>query len=434
MGLYVEMLSKKIEPNAFTFSAMLKNSPIVTARGLHGQAIKMGCEMNSYVRTGLIDVYARGGEVELAGQLFDKMPERSLVSLTTMMTGLAKNGDVDGARAVFEGMGERDVVCWNVMIDAYVQHGRANEALVLFREMLSGDVCPDGVTLVAVFSACGQLGALESGRWVHGYMKNRRVRMNVHVGAALVDMYSKCGSWEDARLVFDEIKSKDIVVWNAMISGYAMNGLSREALQLFSEMRQLSVHPTEITFIGLLSVCAHAGLVREGSEIFRSMRKEYGIEPRIEHYGCMINLLGRLGHLNEAFKLVKAMTMSIATRPDQIIWRTLLDACRLHGDSDLGEDIIKFYTDQNPASSGAFILLSNIYAAKRNWNGAKRVRTMMKDTGIQKEPGCSSIEVNNTVHEFLAGDAKHPKRKEIYLMLEELNRCLRDYGNDAQQT
>lgn len=430
LGFYVEMLSKSIEPNAFTISAILKNCAVVPAKGIHGQAIKMGCDLNSYVRTGLVDVYARGGDLVLAKQLFDTMPEKGLVSLTTMMTGLSKHGDVDGARKMFDGMGERDVVCWNVIIDGYVQHGRPNEALFLFRQMLSENICPDGVTLVAVFSACGQLGALESGRWIHAYMKNKRIRMNVHVGAALVDMYSKCGSLEDARLVFDEVKSKDVVVWNAMISGYAMNGLSIEALQLFSDMCRLNVPPTEITFIGILSVCAHAGLVHEGSRFFQLMRGEYGIEPQIEHYGCMVNLLGRVGQLNEAFQLVKAMNIN----PDHIIWRTLLDACRLHGNDDLGEEIAKFYTDQNLESSGACVLLSNIYAAAHNWNGVQRVRTMMKATGIQKEPGCSSIEVNNTAHEFIAGDIRHPRRKEIYLMLEELNRCLKDYGNSPQQT
>ncbi|KAL8144977.1 hypothetical protein AgCh_003262 [Apium graveolens] len=346
------------------------------------------------------------------------------------MTGLAKHGDVEGARILFDGMGERDIVCWNVIIDGYVQHGRPNEALFLFRQMLSDNVCPDGVTLVAVFSACGQLGALESGRWVHAYMKNKRIRMNVHVGAALVDMYSKCGSLEDARLVFDEIKSKDVVVWNAMISGYAMNGLSIEGLQLFSDMCRLNVPPTEITFIGILSVCAHAGLVHEGSRFFRLMRGEYGIEPRIEHYGCMVNLLGRVGQLTEAFQLVKAMDID----PDLIICRTLLDACRFHGNDDLGEEIVKFYTDQKLESSGACVLLSNIYAAAHNWNGVQRVRTMMKATGIQKEPGCSSIEVNNTVHEFIAGDIRHLDRKDVYLMLEKLSRCLKDYGNSLQQT
>lgn len=362
--------------------------------------------------------------------LFDTMSEKSLISLTTMMTGLAKHGDVDGARALFDEIRERDVVCWNVIIDGYVQHGRPSEALVLFRHLLSTNICPDGVTLVAVFSACGQLGALESGRWVHASMKSTRIRMNVHVGAALVDMYSKCGSLEDARLIFDEIKSKDVVVWNAMISGYAMNGLSEEALQLFSDMSRLNVPPTEITFIGILSVCAHAGLVYAGSKIFRSMREKYGIEPKIEHYGCMVDLLGRVGQLNEAFQLVKAMNMN----PDHIICRTLLNACRLHGNNDLGGEIVKFYVDQDLASSGACVLLSNIYAKASNWNGVERARTMMKDAGIQKEPGCSSIEVNNTVNEFLAGDTKHPKRKEIYTMLQELNRCLQDYDNSPQQT
>ncbi|CAK9138257.1 unnamed protein product [Ilex paraguariensis] len=274
-------------------------------------------------------------------------------------------------------MEDRDVVSWNVMIDGYTQHGRPNDAFVLFRKMLKANLKPNEVTLLAVLSACGQLGALESGRWVHSYLKNNGIEINVHVGTALIDMYSTCGSLEDARLVFDKIKNKDIIAWNSMIVGYAMNGFSQEALQLFSDMCGMLLHPTDITFIGL--------------GFFRSMKDEFGIEPKIEHYRCMVNLLGRAGHLKEAYLLVKGMKIA----PDPVLWETLLGACRLYGNIGLAEEIVRFLVDHNLANSGTYILLSNIYAATGRWDGVARTRTLMKDSGVQKEPGCSSIEVNN---------------------------------------
>ncbi|PIA27030.1 hypothetical protein AQUCO_08300008v1 [Aquilegia coerulea] len=369
-----------------------------------------------------------GGDVVSARQLFDTMPEKSVVSLTTMITCYAKSGDVDRARVIFDDMDDRDVVCWNVMIDGYTQHGRPNEALELFRKMLSEKMKPNEVTVLSILSACGQLGAIESGRWMHSYIENNGIRLNVQVGTALIDMYCKSGSVEDAELMFDRIKNKDVVAWNSMIIGYAMHGFSQEALQLFSRMCALGFQPSDITFIGVLRACSHAGLVEKGRQFFISMKDEYKVEPKVEHYGCMVDLLGRAGLLDEAYDLVKSMKMD----PDPVLCGTLLAACRLHGNIALGEHIAEFLVNKNLANSGTYILLSNIYAAAGNWEGVARMRTMMKDSGIQKEPGCSSIEVENKVHEFLVGDLKHPKSKDIYLMLKDLYRRLKEDGYTPQ--
>nr|GMD59453.1 pentatricopeptide repeat-containing protein ELI1, chloroplastic [Ipomoea batatas] len=425
--LYVEMLTQDIEPNQFTFSAILKACPLKSGEAIHGQALKFQCDSDTYVRTSLVDVYARGGDLVSALKLFDTMPERSLVSLTTMIAGYAKNGDVDKARELFDRMEERDVVCWNAMIDGYTQYGRPNEALALFRHMLLSNVKPNEVTVLAVLSACGQSGALESGQWVHTYVKNNRIPVNLRVGTALIDMYSKCGSLEDARIVFNQMNVKDVVAWNSMIVGYAMHGFSQEALQLFREFCRLKLQPSDITFIGILNACANAGLVNEGWSYFHSM-KEYGIEPKIEHYGCMVNLLGRAEHLQEAYEFIRSMKID----PDPVLWGTLLGACRIHRDIKLGEKIVEFLVECNLANSGTYVLLSNIYAAAGDWDGAAKVRAMMKKSGVEKEPGCSSIEVNNKVHEFLAGDMKHPKTKEIYSMLEEINRWLEAHDYTPQ--
>lgn len=422
------MLIRGVEPNVFTFSSVLKSCSLEPGKALHCQAIKLGFDADLYVRTSLVDVYARGGDVVCARQLFEKMSERSLVSLTAMLTCYAKLGNLDEARALFDGMNERDVVCWNVMIGGYAQNGLPNESLKLFRRMLVAKVKPNEVTVLAVLSACGQLGALESGRWVHSYIENKGIQMNFHVGTALVDMYSKCGSLEDARLVFDGIRDKDVVAWNSMIVGYSMHGFSQHALKLFEEMTENGYQPTDITFIGILSACGHGGLVEEGRSFFRLMRDKYRIEPKIEHYGCMVNLLGRAGRLEEAYELVKNMTIPA----DPVLWGTLLGSCRLHGNIKLGEEIAEFLVELKLANSGTYILLSNIYAATGNWEGVAKMRTLMKEHGIEKEPGCSSIEVNNKVHEFLAGERKHPKSKEIYMMLNEINRWLKAHGYTPQ--
>ncbi|KDP32019.1 hypothetical protein JCGZ_12480 [Jatropha curcas] len=425
---YVQMLTQEVIPNAFTFSTILKSCPLEPSKSIHAQAIKFGFDAELYVRTCLLDVYARGGDIESACKLFDKMPEKSLVSMTAMITCYAKYGMVKEARKLFDGLQERDLVCWNVMIDAYVQHEQPNKGLVLFRQMMKAKVRPNEVTVLAVLSACGQIGALESGRWVHSYIQNNGIEINAHVGTALIDMYSKCGNLEDARLVFERMRYKDVVVWNSMIVGYATHGFSEDALQLFDEMCRLGYRPTDITFIGILSACGHAGLVSEGWRFFRSMRDEYGIKPKLEHHGCMVNLLGRAGHLKEAYELVKKMEIE----PDPVLWGTLLGACRLHGNLVLGEEIAEFLISRNLANSGTYILLSNLYAAAGNWEGVARMRTLLKGSGIEKEPGCSSIELSNKVHEFLAGDSRHPKTKEIYMMLEEMDSWLKAHGYTPQ--
>ncbi|XP_030532058.1 pentatricopeptide repeat-containing protein ELI1, chloroplastic [Rhodamnia argentea] len=425
---FVQMMGDGIEPNAFTFSSILKSCPLESGKALHCHAVKLGLCSDSYVRTGLVDVYARGGEIVSARRLFDSMPERSLVSLTAMITCYAKHGELKEARAVFDETLERDVVCWNVMIDGYAQHGKPNEALVLFRQMLGAGVRPNEVTVVSVLSACGQLGALELGRWIHSHIKSNGIQMNAYVGTALVVMYSKCGSLEDAILVFKSMNHKDVVAWNSMILGFAIHGSSQCALGTFSAMCRLGVNPNDITFIAILTACSHTGLIKEGWDFFNLMKDKYRIQPKIEHYGCMVNLLSRAGSLEEAYQLVKEMEI----QPDAVIWGTLLGACRLHAKTALAEEIAEFLVGKDLANCGTYTLLSNIYAASGDWDGVAKVRTLMKSSGVIKEKGCSSIEVNNRVHEFVAGDKRHPKSREIYLMLEEINAWLKTYNYRAQ--
>ncbi|KAL5974592.1 hypothetical protein ACLOJK_031262 [Asimina triloba] len=423
--LYNQMLTVgTVLPNSFTVSSVLKACSLRQCRAIHSQAFKLSLCSEAYVQTALLDIYARNGDVDSAQNLFYRMPTKNLVLSTAMMTCYAKYGHVAQARQLFDALDAKDVVCWNVMIDGHTQHGQPDESLDLFREMLETQTRPDVVTMLSVLSACGQLGAYESGKWVHSYIKSSGIRFNVQVGTALIDMYCKCGSLEDACLVFDEIVDKDVVAWNSMIIGYAMHGNSQKALEYFSQLHCLGLQPTNITFIGVLHACSHAGLVGKGRHLFTLMKEEYGIEPKIEHYGCMVDLLGRAGLLEDAYDLVKSMPIE----PDPVLWGSLLGACRLHQNMKLGESIAEFLVDKGLANSGTYILLANIYASAGKWDAVGRVRSMMKSSGVQKEPGCSSIEVNNKTYEFFAGDLRHPRSKEIYMMLDELYGFIKGHG------
>ncbi|WOL10467.1 pentatricopeptide repeat-containing protein ELI1, chloroplastic [Canna indica] len=426
--LFSDMIFAGVEPNAYALSSALKACTLGPGRVLHGHSLKLALHFDPYVATAILDMYARGRDAVSARCVFDAMPERNLVSCTAMVTCYAKMGNLDKARQLFDEMDERDSICWNTMIDGYTQHGRTTEALLLFRQMLLSSVRLNEVTVISVLSAVAQQGSVSVGRWVHSYIDNNPIELNAKVGTALIDMYCKCGSLEDACAVFDSIRDKDIVVWNSMIGGYAMHGRSREALELFSRLQAEGLQPTDITFIALLNACSHSGLVKEGRKFFNSMEKDYGIAPKIEHYGCIVDLLGRAGFMEEAYEIVQSMNIE----PDPIIWGSLLAACRLHRNMALGEKIANFLVNNGLANSGTYILLSNIYAEVGNWKAVGLVRMMMKESGVQKEPGCTSIELANKVYEFVAGDLSHPRSKEIYAMLEELNRLLRAHGYTPQ--
>ncbi|CAL5077429.1 unnamed protein product [Urochloa decumbens] len=442
LALLSDMLARGLLPTAHTLSASLpacNGGSLAVGRALHGYAVKLALSGDSYVATALLGMYARAGDAAAARALFDDMrPDPHVVSVTAMLTCYAKMGAVDDARSLFDALPDKDFICWNAMMDGYAQHGKPSEALRLFRRMLRSGVEPDEVSVVLALSAVAQLGMAESGKWLHSFIKNSnnnpRVRLNARVGTALIDMYCKCGCLEDAVAVFeglisDDGKDTDIVAWNAMINGYAMHGQSRKALELFSQLQQARLWPTDITFIGVLNACSHSGLVDEGRKLFESMEKEYGMEPKIEHYGCMVDLLGRAGLVAEAFDLVQSMEKK-RMKPDAVMCVSLLAACRLHKNMELGQRIADYLVANGLANSGTYVLLSNIYAAAGNWREVGRVRSMMKASGIQKEPGCSAVEVGRRVFEFVAGDTSHPRTDEIYAKLEEVMGVLvREHGH-----
>jgi pentatricopeptide repeat protein len=292
------------------------------------------------------------------------------------------------------------VVTWNTMISAHARAGEPREALSLFREMLKQQGArPDDATFVAVLGACARLGALDAGRWAHAYMRRTgRNAVDGVVGNALLDMYAKCGAVEQAAEVFDARAQRDVYTYTSMISGLAAHGRGEDALALFTDMRRAGVKPNKVTFLGVLSACCHAGFVVDGLRHLHAMAEVHGVAPGIEHYGCVVDMLGRAGRLDEAEELVTAMPV----RPDAPIWGSLLSACREHGHVERAERVLQRMADDEEADAGGYVLMSNMYAREGRHGKALRVRRQMMKSKVDKVPGCSLIEIDGVVHEFQA--------------------------------
>lgn len=328
---------------------------------------------------------------------------------TTLIHCYGSKKDVVSGRRVFDEMSVRTSVTWNAMMTGYCSHDKkgqdwAFEAFVLFKDMLV-DVCgvkPTDTTMVCVLSASSQLGVLESGACVHGYIEKTMwlPENDVFVGTGLVDMYSKCGCLECASLIFRRMRDKNVLTWTAMVTGLAIHGKGKDAVRLLDFMRIRGVKPNAVTFTSLFSACCHAGLIEEGLGLFDSMKKKWGVEPQIQHYGCIVDLLGRAGRLNEAYKFIMGMPI----KADAILWRSLLSACNVHGDVMMAEKVGKILLELQPDSVSVdlngtgedYIAMSNVYASAGRWQEVESLRKEMKVRMIENEPGCSLVQTIET--------------------------------------
>ncbi|KAH7668273.1 TPR-like protein [Dioscorea alata] len=366
----------------------------------------------------MIDGYIKQGMIDEALELFDKMPKRDVIAWASVINGYMDAGNVELGRRLFDEMPERDVIAWNIMITGYAKNGMLNEALLIFIKMqVEGRIVPDDTTLVTALSAISELGRISLGTRIHKYIRMKRLSMSGKLGVALIDMYSKCGCLEEALQVFETSGMQTVDHWNAMIGGLAMHGFGELSLELFAEMKRRSLKPDDITFIGVLNACSHSGLVEVGLACFKSMIKDYKLEPKVQHYGCMVDILGRAGLLEEAVRLIEGMRV----QPNDVVWRSLLSACRNHGNIEIGQKVVTSMTECDKCRSSSYVLLSNLYAGCGMWGDATRIRMMMKDEDFRKIPGCSWIELDGIVHEFVVGDNSHPQAQQIYSIL--LNLC-----------
>ncbi|MED6132204.1 hypothetical protein PIB30_017057 [Stylosanthes scabra] len=370
-------------------------------------------QRNEVSWTVMISGLVENGLSEEAWELFERMPERNLVATTAMITGFCKDGKMDNARSLFEEIRCRDRVLWNIMVTGYAQNGRGEEALILFLQMLRSGTQPDEVTFVSLLTACANLASLEEGTQVYALVIKHGYDSDLSVSNALVTMYSKCGGIVDSELAFGKISHPDIVSWNSIIAAFAQHGLYVKARSYFDQMVTLSIRPDALTFLNLLAACCRAGRVDESMNLFHLMVHDYGIPARSEHYTCLVDVMSRAGQLQRAYKMIQEMPVEA----DSSIWGALLVACSVHSNVKLGELAASKILNLDPYNSGAYVMLSNIYAGAGMWKDVNRVRVLMKERGVKKQKGYSWIQIGNRIHCFVGGDPSHPNISDIQFAL-----------------
>lgn len=426
--VFDEMSERNVRTWNSMFAGYTKSGNWEEVVKLFHEMLELDIRFDEVTLVSVLTACGRLADLELGEWINRYVEEKGLKGNPTLITSLvdmyAKCGQVDTARRLFDQMDRRDVVAWSAMISGYSQASRCREALDLFHEMQKANIDPNEITMVSILSSCAVLGALETGKWVHFFIKKKRMKLTVTLGTALMDFYAKCGSVESSIEVFGKMPVKNVLSWTVLIQGLASNGQGKRALEYFYLMLEKNVEPNDVTFIGVLSACSHAGLVDEGRDLFVSMSRDFGIEPRIEHYGCMVDILGRAGLIEEAFQFIKNMPI----QPNAVIWRTLLASCKVHKNVEIGEESLKQLIILEPTHSGDYILLSNIYASVGRWEDALKVRGEMKEKGIKKTPGCSLIELDGVIHEFFAEDNVHSQSEEIYNAIEDMMKQIKSAG------
>ncbi|XP_058777372.1 pentatricopeptide repeat-containing protein At2g20540-like [Vicia villosa] len=434
LHVFVKMLQNGLRPDNYTIPYVLKVcvglQDLSLGEMIHGYGSKLGLVFDIFVGNSLMMMYCVFGDVVAARYVFDEIPCLSAVSWSVMISGYAKVGDVDSARLFFDEAPEKDKGIWGAMISGYVQNSCFKESLYLFRLMQLTDIVADESIFVSVLSACAHLGALDVGVWVHRHCnRSKLVPLSVRLSTSLLDMYAKCGDLESAKRLFNSMQERDIVCWNAMISGLAMHGDGKGAIKLFYDMEKFGMKPDDITFIAVFTACSYSGMAHEGLKLLDRMLSVYNIEPKSEHYGCLVDLLSRAGLFEEAMVIIRKITNSMNGSEETLAWRAFLSACCNHGETQLAELAAEkvLHLDKH-IHSGVYVLLSNLYATSGKHSDARRVRDMMKIKGANKTPGCSSVEIDGAVSEFIAGEKTHPLMEEIHTVLEKMHMQL-DYNN-----
>uniref|UniRef100_A0A5K0VFT0 Pentacotripeptide-repeat region of PRORP domain-containing protein n=2 Tax=Nymphaea colorata TaxID=210225 RepID=A0A5K0VFT0_9MAGN len=336
---------------------------------IHAHVIKYGFEKSSHVATLLMDMYGKCGNVEDASQVFDLSPCK-------------------------------DAVSWSTILSIFANLGNGHKAVELFDEMMAAGLPFDSVSLMEYLSLCSRLGALSQGKCLHGLMTKIGLETDTPVGTALIDMYAKCGNLSSARSFFNQMNIKDVICWNAMITGCGTNGCGDEAVGLFWKMNSLGFQPNNSTFLSILSACSHAGLVKHGFQIFEHMTDETTLVPDMQHFACLIDLLARAGHLHAAYQLVKSLSLE----QDVGVLGALLGACKIYGEIAIGAEIARKFFELDLSDAGCYVLLSNWYAGLKDWNRVEMVQDLLRLKGLKKEPGCSMIDIGGSFHTFVFED------------------------------
>jgi pentatricopeptide repeat protein len=397
MLIFQKMLDEGVKPTDVSVMGALHAcadlGDLERGRFIHKLSVELGLDRNVSVVNSLISMYCKCKEVDTAASMFGKLQSRTLVS-------------------------------WNAMILGFAQNGRPIDALNYFSQMRSRTVKPDTFTYVSVITAIAELSITHHAKWIHGVVMRSCLDKNVFVTTALVDMYAKCGAIMIARLIFDMMSERHVTTWNAMIDGYGTHGFGKAALELFEEMQKGTIKPNGVTFLSVISACSHSGLVEAGLKCFYMMKENYSIELSMDHYGAMVDLLGRAGRLNEAWDFI----MQMPVKPAVNVYGAMLGACQIHKNVNFAEKAAERLFELNPDDGGYHVLLANIYRAASMWEKVGQVRVSMLRQGLRKTPGCSMVEIKNEVHSFFSGSTAHPDSKKIYAFLEKLICHIKEAG------
>ncbi|PKI76114.1 hypothetical protein CRG98_003475 [Punica granatum] len=396
LALFRQMVVEEAELNPFSFSIAVRACASIGShlcgQQMHAAATKYGFQFNLPVMNSILDMYCR------CSCLFE-------------------------ASKCFHDMGEKDLITWNTIIAGF-ERTDARESLHIFSQMEPQGFSPNCFTFTSITAACGNLAILTCGQQVHGAIIRRGLEGNMALANAFIDMYAKCGSIRASRKIFNAMSHRDLLSWTSMMIGYGAHGHGREAVELFDEMVRSGIRPDRIVFMAVLSACSHAGLVEEGLRYFELMKRKYNVTPCQEIYGCVVDLLGRAGRVEEAYQLIEKMPF----RPDESVWGALLGACRAHKLQKVGMSVARRVLDSRPSMVGTYVMLSNIYAADGIWGEFAEVRKMMRGIGSKKEAGRSWIEVKNQVFSFVVGDKMGPHIEQVYGVLDLLIQHMRESG------
>lgn len=423
--------NSSLRPDKFTLASALSAcanlEKLDPGEQIHGYIIRTEFGTSGAVGNALISMYAKSGGVEIARKIVEQSGSSDLdiIAFTSLLDGYVKLGNMNPARKIFDSLRDRDVVAWTAMIVGYVQNGLNNDALKLFRSMVTEGPKPNSHTLAAMLSVSSSLASLYHGKQIHASAIRTWEVLSVSVSNALITMYAKSGSLNNAKQVFNLVRqNRDTVSWTSMIIALAQHGHGEEAIELFEQMLAYGMKPDHITYVGVLSACTHVGLVEQGRRYYNLMQDIHKIEPTLSHYACMIDLFGRAGLLQEAHDFIKSMPIE----PDVISWGSLLSSCKVHKNVELAKIAAERLLLIEPDNSGAYSALANLYSACRRWEDAAKIRKSMKDRGVKKDQGFSWLQIQNKVHVFGVEDGLHPQKDAIYDMMEKIWKEIKKMG------
>ncbi|XP_057969907.1 pentatricopeptide repeat-containing protein At2g22070 [Malania oleifera] len=432
LDIFSRMLKdSSLKPDKFTLasalSACANSEKLKLGKQIHSYIIRTDFDTFGPVKNALISMYSKSGGVETARKILEHWMTSNLnvIAFTALLDGYIKIGDISTARQIFDSLKDHDVVAWTAMIVGYMQNGFNNDAVDLFRLMVREGPKPNKYTLAAMLSVSSSLASLDHGKQIHATAIRSGEALSVSVSNALITMYSKAGSINGARQVFNLIHwNRDTVSWTSMIMALAQHGLGEEAIELFEKMLAVDIKPDHITYVGVLSACTHVGLVELGRSYYNLMQNVHKIEPTLSHYACMIDLLGRAGLLQEAQDFIEKMPVE----PDVIAWGSLLSSCKIHKNAELAKVAAERLLIIEPDNSGAYSALANVYSACGKWVDAAIIRKSMKDRRVKKEQGFSWVQMKNEIHVFGVEDVLHPQRDAIYEAMAEIWKEIKKMG------